>query len=50
MGVGHNSLEWLSVRDGRNAQANIDTGLQALDPGTTYVRDCPRELVRLASR
>jgi len=26
MGLGHNSLEWLTVRDAVNAQANIDTG------------------------
>ena len=38
MGLGHNSLEWLTVRDARFAQANIDTGLQALDPGTAFVR------------
>lgn len=37
MGLGHNSLEWLTVRDARFAQANIDTGLQALDPGTAVV-------------
>jgi len=38
MGLGHNSLEWLTVLDARNAQANIDTGLQALDPGPAYIR------------
>ena len=38
MGLGHNSLEWLTVRDARFAQANIDTGLQPLDPGTAFVR------------
>jgi len=38
MGLGHNSLEWLTVRDARSAQANIDTGLQPLDPWTAVVR------------
>lgn len=38
MGLGHNSLEWLTVRDARFAQGNIDTGLQPLDPGTAVVR------------
>lgn len=38
MGLGHNRIEWLTVRNGRNAQANIDTGLQPLDPETAYVR------------
>ena len=38
MGLGHNALEWLTVRDGRNASANIDAGLQPLDPGTAFVR------------
>ncbi|HEX7088113.1 MAG TPA: hypothetical protein VF198_17265 [Vicinamibacterales bacterium] len=38
MGLGRNTLEWLTVRDARNAQANIDTGLQALDPGPAVVR------------
>jgi hypothetical protein len=38
MGLGHNALEWLTVCDARNAQANIDTGLQPLDPGTTFIR------------
>lgn len=37
MGLGHNALEWLTVRDTVNGQANIDTGLQPLDPGTAYV-------------
>lgn len=38
LGLGRNSLEWLTVRDARFAQANIDTGLQPLDPGNAYVR------------
>jgi hypothetical protein len=38
MGLGRNSLEWLTVRDARSAQANIDSGLQPLDPGTAYIR------------
>jgi hypothetical protein len=38
MGLGHNALEWLTVRDARMGQANIDTGLQPLDPGTAFVR------------
>jgi hypothetical protein len=38
MGLGYNSIEWLTVRDARSAQANIDTGLQSLDPGTAVVR------------
>jgi hypothetical protein len=38
MGLGHNSIEWLTVRDARNGQANIDTGLQPLDPADTYIR------------
>jgi hypothetical protein len=37
MGLGHNALEWLTVRDTVNGQANIDTGLQPLDSGTAYV-------------
>jgi hypothetical protein len=39
MGLGHNSLEWLTVRDAVNAQANIDTRLQLQpsDPGTAYI-------------
>ncbi|HEY2472498.1 MAG TPA: hypothetical protein VGI45_32235 [Terracidiphilus sp.] len=38
MGLGHNSLEWLTVRDARFGQANIDSGLQSLDPGTAFIR------------
>lgn len=38
MGLGHNSLEWLTVLDARFAQANIDSGLQVLDPAPAYVR------------
>jgi len=38
MGRGRNALEWLTVRDARFAQANIDTGLQPLDPWPTFVR------------
>lgn len=38
LGLGHNAIEWLTVRDARHAQANIDTGLQPLDPGTAFVR------------
>ncbi len=38
MGLGYNSLEWLTVRDARFAQANIDAGLQPLDPWTAVVR------------
>jgi hypothetical protein len=38
MGLGTNSLEWLTVRDARFAQANIDSGLQPLDPGTAFIR------------
>ena len=38
MGLGHNTIEWLTVRDARNGQANIDTGLQPLDPADTYIR------------
>lgn len=37
-GLGRNALEWLTVRGARFAQANIDTGLQPLDPGTTWIR------------
>lgn len=37
MGLGHNALAWLTVRDAVKAQANIDVGLQPLDPGTAYV-------------
>jgi hypothetical protein len=35
-GKGTNSVEWLTVRDARFGQANIDTGLQA--PGVAYIR------------
>jgi hypothetical protein len=35
-GIGSNSVEWLTVRDARFGQANIDTGLQA--PGIAYIR------------
>ena len=38
MGLGYNGLEWLTVRDAVNGQANIDTGLQSFDPGATYIR------------
>ncbi len=38
MGLGHNALEWLTVRDAVNGGANIDTSLQALDPETAYIR------------
>jgi hypothetical protein len=38
MGLGYNALEWLTVRDAVNGGANIDTGLQAFDPGTAYIR------------
>jgi hypothetical protein len=38
MGLGHNALEWLTVRDAVNAGGNIDTGLQAFDPGTAFIR------------
>ncbi|MDT8069716.1 MAG: hypothetical protein ROO76_16260 [Terriglobia bacterium] len=38
LGLGHNALEWLTVRNARFAQANIDSGLQPLDPGTAYIR------------
>jgi hypothetical protein len=38
MGLGRNSIQWLTVRDARLGQANIDTGLQPLDPGTAYIR------------
>lgn len=37
MGLGHNALEWLTIRDARNGQANIDSGLQPLDPGTAFI-------------
>jgi len=38
MGLGRNSLEWLTVQDAWKGQANIDTGLQKLDPGSTTIR------------
>jgi hypothetical protein len=38
MGLGYNVLEWLTVRDAINGGANIDTGLQAFDPGTAFIR------------
>ena len=38
MGLGQNSLEWLTVLDARNGQANIDTGLQVLDSAPAYIR------------
>jgi hypothetical protein len=38
LGLGYNSVEWLTVRDAISAQANLDSGLQRLDPGTAYVR------------
>jgi hypothetical protein len=38
MGLAHNALEWLTVRDAVNGQANIDSGLQPLDPGTAFIR------------
>ena len=38
MGLGYNVLEWLTVRNAVNAGANIDTGLQAFDPGTAFIR------------
>ncbi len=38
LGLGHNALQWLTVRDAAMAQANIDSGLQPLDPGAAYVR------------
>lgn len=37
MGVGHNALQWLTVRDAVNGQANIDTGLQAVNPADTSI-------------
>jgi hypothetical protein len=37
MGLGTNALEWLTVRDARFAQANIDSGLQT-PPGISHVR------------
>jgi hypothetical protein len=38
MGRGRNAMAWLTVRDARFGQANIDSGLQALDPGDTFIR------------
>jgi hypothetical protein len=38
LGLGYNSLEWLTVRDAAAGQANIDSGLQPLDRGTAYLR------------
>lgn len=38
MGLGHNALEWLTVRDSIKGQDNINTGLQPLDPGDAYIR------------
>ena len=38
MGLGRNTLEWLTVRDARFAQANIDSGLQPLDPAPAVIR------------
>lgn len=38
LGRGRNTLEWLTVRDAWLGQANIDTGLQPLDPGPAVVR------------
>ena len=38
MGLGHNAIEWVTVRDARFAQANIDSGLQALDPSDAFIR------------
>jgi len=38
LGRGQNSLEWLTVVDAWKGQANIDTGLQRLDPGSTTIR------------
>ncbi|HJV48138.1 MAG TPA: hypothetical protein VJ505_14760 [Holophagaceae bacterium] len=37
-GKGRNAVEWLTVRNTQNGQANIDTGLQPLLPGTAFVR------------
>ena len=37
-GKGRNAVEWLTVRNAQNGQANIDTGLQPLLPGTAFVR------------
>lgn len=38
LGRGRNTLAWLTVRDARAAQANIDSGLQPLDPDPAWVR------------
>lgn len=38
LGLGKNDLEWVTVRNARFGQANIDSGLQPLDPGTAYIR------------
>ncbi len=38
LGLGVNRLAWLTVRDARFAQANIDSGLQPLDPEPAVVR------------
>jgi hypothetical protein len=38
LGLGKNALEWLTVRNARFGQANIDSGLQPLDPGTAYIQ------------
>jgi hypothetical protein len=38
MGLGHNAVEWITIRDARAGQANLDSGLQSLDPGTAFIR------------
>lgn len=38
LGRGRNTLSWLTVRDTRAGQANIDSGLQPLDPGPAWVK------------
>lgn len=38
LGRGRNTLSWLTVRDGHAAQANIDSGLQPLDPDPAWVK------------
>jgi hypothetical protein len=38
MGLGENSLEWLTVLDAWKGQANIDTGLQVLDTAPAHIR------------
>jgi hypothetical protein len=38
MGRGHNALEWLTVRDAVNGQANIDAGLQVPDAAGAFIR------------